>query len=90
MKILLPEQPSVKLRVGDIMKSPYDNNGDVYILSKIDDKYVWYKPCGAFANGRHDSLEAFQNASQKYIEDSRYSIFSMKDYDLKLIPKVGK
>jgi hypothetical protein len=91
MRILLPERKKqVELQVGDLMKSPYDNE-EVYILSRLDNKFAWYKPMtGCCANGRHDSLAALQSASKKFIEDSRYEIYSIDDYDLQLVPKAGK
>jgi hypothetical protein len=91
MRILLPERKKrTPLQVGDLMKSPYDSE-EVYILSRLDDKFAWYKPMtGCCANGRYESLEALESESKKFIEDSRYEIYSINDYDLQLVPKAGK
>jgi hypothetical protein len=45
---------------------------------------------GCCANGRYESLEALESESKKFIEDSRYEIYSINDYDLELVPKEGK
>jgi hypothetical protein len=91
MRVLLPEKPKrVSLQLGDMLKSPHDTN-EVYILSKLDDEYAWFKPCsGNCGNGRYKSLEALQMASENYFNDNRYTIYSIKDYDLKLVLKEGK
>lgn len=85
MKIILPEKKTQKLQVGDVLKTVFSG---IYILSQFTDKqFAWFNLDGSCANGKYDSLEQLQQASNKFFKDPEYVIYSASDYDLKLVKK---